>query len=258
MALHPEILTWTSLLSQWMRFAQAAVALPADAEGDRWRTSVPCVINLQAVTFALSDLARLPLDERALGRDRAELLIEDNAAKLADVWSDAAMPGSLAEIERDARDSLWLSHFAGAVELVWPGPDVMIVPHLEPDLDAGGSLAVMMPGTLVMPGEPVAWWAEREERVLRAALCSCVEGVPAKPQQVYREFDHEGMIVRDVILPIDAPMPAALPLLVPLLEAGRRIGHFTMDADIWEVRQREAMPTGRIEILEHTTHTRAR
>ena len=39
--LRPSDLTWTALLARWIEFAKASVALPDDAEGDRWRSSVP-------------------------------------------------------------------------------------------------------------------------------------------------------------------------------------------------------------------------
>ena len=104
--LHPEALTWTALLAQWMDFARASVALPADADGDAWRAAVPSIITLQAVTFALADVARLPVDERPLGRDRAEILINESARTLEQAWSDATRPESVREIESDARAAL--------------------------------------------------------------------------------------------------------------------------------------------------------
>ena len=52
MPFDPEALTWTGLLTQWVQFAQATLALPDEAEGPRWRASTPAIINLQAVTFA--------------------------------------------------------------------------------------------------------------------------------------------------------------------------------------------------------------
>lgn len=101
----PEPLTWTALLAQWVRFAQASLALPEEVQGDRWRASVPAVINLQAVTFALADLDRLKPDERALALDRAEILIRSNAAEIDSIWNQQ-MPSSLSEIARDAHLAL--------------------------------------------------------------------------------------------------------------------------------------------------------
>ncbi len=105
-SLKPEALTWTGLLSQWIQFAQASLALPDEAEGPRWRASVPDIINLQAVTFALADLDRLAPDERALALDKAEMLISKSANGLADAWQPAALPEGIAEIAADARVAL--------------------------------------------------------------------------------------------------------------------------------------------------------
>ena len=104
--LHPEALTWTALLGQWMDFARASVALPPDAEGDAWRAAVPAIITLQAVTFALADFARLPAPERPLARDKAEILINDSAAGLISAWEGICVPESVREIEADARKAL--------------------------------------------------------------------------------------------------------------------------------------------------------
>jgi hypothetical protein len=186
--LHPETLTWTALLGKWLDFARASVAAPREAEGDRWRAAVPAVINLQAVTFALADLAQLPVEDRSLARDRAELLINDNTAKLHEIWRGEEMPQSLVEISDDARVALERSAYAGAVELIWEGQQTMIM-----------------------------------------------------PRQVYRQLDAEGRITGDIVAPLDADLPPGMPLLVPLYEQGRPVGHFTLQAEAWEAQQRAAM-----------------
>lgn len=104
-SLRPEALTWTGLLTQWVRFAQASLALPADVEGERWRASVPAIINLQAVTFALADLDRLDQDERALALDKAELLIRAAQEQVVETWRGDA-PESVNEIVLDAHTAL--------------------------------------------------------------------------------------------------------------------------------------------------------
>ena len=81
-------LTWAALLGRWVELAQAAVALPDDAEGRAWRSAVPHVITLQAVTMALGEVDDLPADERALGIDRARILVERARAGL-DEWFEA-------------------------------------------------------------------------------------------------------------------------------------------------------------------------
>ena len=104
--LRPTDLTWAALLGRWIEFAKASMALPDDAEGDRWRESVAAVINLQAVTFALADLDGLPPDECALALDKSEIIIDDNDARLAAIWSGDALPESLVELCDDARLAL--------------------------------------------------------------------------------------------------------------------------------------------------------
>lgn len=106
MPLHPEAMTWTALLGRWMQFAQATLALREEDDGEKWRASVPAIINLQAVTFALADLDRLPPEEYALAIDKAELLITTSAAQLDAIWADAVRSPSLNEIIADARHAL--------------------------------------------------------------------------------------------------------------------------------------------------------
>jgi hypothetical protein len=105
-SLDANALTWTGLLGQWVQFAQASMALPDDADGPAWRASVGAVINLQAVTFALADLDRLPPDEQALAVDKAEILIRDSEARIDAAWRGAGAPESLREIVRDANAAL--------------------------------------------------------------------------------------------------------------------------------------------------------
>ena len=107
--LHPETLTWTALLGKWIEFAQVSVALPGDAEGEKWKQSVVPVINLQAVTFALAELNDLPEADRHLARDKAEILINDNAGKLSELWGKTQLSTSLQEIIADAKAALSLS-----------------------------------------------------------------------------------------------------------------------------------------------------
>ena len=73
--LKPTSLTWAALLSRWMDFARAGVSFPDDHEGRAWRESIASIIRLQAVTFALGEIDRLPTDEQLLAIDKSELLI---------------------------------------------------------------------------------------------------------------------------------------------------------------------------------------
>ena len=104
--LHPEQLTWSVLLARWVDFARSARALPDDAAGRRVQNSVGDIIMLQAVWFALQHLDELDAAERALGLDRAELLIEKHAGQVEARFADAPMPATLRELIDEARAQL--------------------------------------------------------------------------------------------------------------------------------------------------------
>ncbi|MEX0774776.1 MAG: hypothetical protein WD042_03570 [Phycisphaeraceae bacterium] len=105
----PVKLTWTVLLGRWVDFARSAVALPADADGRRLRESVPDVIMLQAVWFALQHLEELDAGQRALGLDRAAVLIEKHTGALQRRWGANALPAQIGELVADARAALRLA-----------------------------------------------------------------------------------------------------------------------------------------------------
>jgi hypothetical protein len=100
-----RVLTWAALLARWTEFAKSAVALPRDGEGGKLREAVPALIGLQAVAHALAELDQLPEEERALGLDRAEVLIGRYGAALAALWG-ADMPSQVQEVLEDARLAL--------------------------------------------------------------------------------------------------------------------------------------------------------
>ena len=105
--LYSESLTWPTLLTQWVKFAQTTVAIPDDAEGPRWRASTPAIITLQAVTFALADLDRLPPTEHPLAIDKAHLLIESSRRQLAEIWGNSSTRSeALNDIIVDAENAL--------------------------------------------------------------------------------------------------------------------------------------------------------
>lgn len=110
--LHPDTLTWAALLARWVEFARSAVALPDTAEGNALRDSVPDIIQLQAVWFALQHLDELDADQRALGLDRAEVLIEKHADALCRRWGES-LPDMVRELIDDAHAQLRQSELAG-------------------------------------------------------------------------------------------------------------------------------------------------
>ena len=99
-------ITWAALLGRWVEFAKSALAFPDNTEGQRLRQSVPDIIMLQAVTFALGHLDELPDAERALGLDRAEILVHKHAAVLRRRFSGAKMPSTLHQLITDALEQL--------------------------------------------------------------------------------------------------------------------------------------------------------
>ena len=103
---NPEALTWAAMLGRWIDFARSSVALPDDAAGRKLKASVPDLIQLQAVWFALQHLDELSPDERALGHDRAGVLIARHAGVLAQRFGDEGVPAGMAELIDDARAAL--------------------------------------------------------------------------------------------------------------------------------------------------------
>lgn len=99
-------LTWAALLSHWVDFARSALALPDHAAGRRMRQSVPDLIALQALWFALEHLHELAPDEQRLGLDRAEVQIERHARSLHERWPNAELPEGCRELIDDARHAL--------------------------------------------------------------------------------------------------------------------------------------------------------
>lgn len=104
--LHPDRLTWAVLLGRWVEFARSAVGLPKTGQGQRMRESVADIIMLQAVYFALQHVGELEKEERALGLDRAQVLIEKHTAALEQRWEGETMPGLLRELIADAQRQL--------------------------------------------------------------------------------------------------------------------------------------------------------
>ena len=102
MPFDPHKLTWAALLARWVQFARSAVALPEDAHGRAWKAAVPDIIGLQAVTCALGELDQLPPEERALGLDRARVLIDRYAKHIGELFKDDIHP-TLTEMIDDAR-----------------------------------------------------------------------------------------------------------------------------------------------------------
>ncbi len=205
-------------------------------------------MSLQAVTFALGDLAAIPEIDRPLARDRADLAVTEAAGALDRIWKGEEMPEGLLEVAADARRAVELAVYAGLRWLVVAGPDPRRMPGV--DLKAAGSdgtLALMQPGTLAVPGEPLAWWTERS---LPSELEAMMTAEPAgfelrhgPPVQVYRELDEAGMARRDLVASLQE-LPRGLPLLVPICLDGASIGGFTVQTEMWAAANDRAMADG--------------
>jgi len=89
-----------------MNFARTAMALPKDGDGPRWRASVPAIITLQAVSFALTELEMISKEERPLAMDRAEILIHDAIHQLDEAWASEPRSDSLTDLVDDALTAL--------------------------------------------------------------------------------------------------------------------------------------------------------
>lgn len=267
-------LTWAALLGRWLDFARASVALPGDAEGRRWNASVAPIITLQAVAFALGQLNGLPEDERALGLDRAEILLRQESGRLNATWRGEPMPALLIELMQDASHALRSATLGCCIELLVVDsreslrqtPDYLsALRSIDPTL-FDGSIHLVWPGTLAVEGEligflvgpsPRDWWREQvnaAEAVERALpeLIELLSPVRVRyamsPRQVYRIVDEQGRIGEDVAAPLtDDPLPGQ-PLLHCVWDAGAALPP-TIEIDRWVRQQRAAWPTHRLRFV---------
>ena len=99
--LEPDRLTWAVLLAQWTDFAASALALPEAGAPGLVRQSVTDIITLQAVWFAMRQMDELSPAERALGLDRAGVLIHRHAAAIRDRFVDQPLPEDLQSLLND-------------------------------------------------------------------------------------------------------------------------------------------------------------
>lgn len=228
---------WLVLLAQATQLAAAAQAWPADAVGETLRESIPDLLQLQAVCIAMQQLGRIPPDRRAYARDHAEWLVKSASERLVERWRGEPMPEAMLESMTAARSSIAQSLYAGLSGLRWPGPGPLIVPRWLDELDGMvGTMAVMEPGTIALPGEVIAWWTEHPP----LAAPGCREEPLHHPVQVYRRFDASGRYLDSVTVPLHEELPAGMPMLVPLCVQGQRVGALQRDPTAWLALQRAA------------------
>lgn len=235
--LRPQALSWTALLGRWIDYARASLAIPDDHEGARWKRSVEAVITMQAVTFALHEITELDEPDRALAIDRAQVLLDDAQTRLDAIWRGVQQSDALREIIDGAHAALHDAQLVvGGWELTWSGAEPMIMPFIEMP-DSAQTLLVMMPGSIVMPHEPVVWGRQCEPPDVAGCELRSSDG----PRQVYRRLDDNGAITGDLVAPLADDLPPGMPLLVPWFADGQRLGHFTMEADQWLATQRRGL-----------------
>lgn len=234
-----RVLTWATLLGKWTEFAQAAVALPREGEGGRWREAVPAIITLQAVTHALGELDELDPAERPVAIDRAEISCRESVVRLNALWHGESLPEEVGAIIADSRIAFEMAANAGVEWLV--ASDRLEAPHPADLCERLGALGFEGDLFLPSPGVPlfrgsVAAFArgpggspptEDEADAIEAFLTrrggrlSPAERI-STPRQVYRQLDFAtGAITRDLVIPMNEDLPPGQPLLVLAIEGGR-------------------------------------
>lgn len=229
-------MTWAALLGKWTEFAQSALALPTQDEGGRLREAVPAIIGLQAITHALSELDELDTDERALGLDRAEMLIRQHAADVNRIWKGHEIPEAVREMVDDALLALRIQTQSGWEWIV--AGETLVVAHpaelitLLVGNGFAGDLYLPTPGVPIFEGAPAAFVKGVQEtdelfELIEVAVGDHLgeaEGPMRMPiaRQVYRQFDFsKGGPVRDIVRAMDADLTPGQPLLVPVILAGQ-------------------------------------
>jgi len=270
-------LAWTALVARWVEVARASRAIPP--EFAQLRDSIPHLIAIEATTAALAELGFVPEVDRPHARAVAEVSIRRAAAELDRIWRGEEWPNECTEACEAAERALALATYAGLEALAVGGDRAIVVPELDLGFDPedrathAGTLAAMPPGSIAMPGEPICWWSGREAPTLRRqpvgaepkqpadsepfadAAAALVHVRNAAPLQVYRGLDERGRFTSDTLAPITGELLPGLPLLVPVLLDGARIGRFLHPADAWHAMQRAAM-AGRASIeVAHSAGT---
>lgn len=232
---HASDLTWAALLAHWTEMAKSALALPQEGEGGRWRAAVAPVIGLQAITFALAELDRLPPGERAVGLDRAEVGARRYAAELHEIWKGMDLPGEVVALVEDAQRALAAARGAGVEWRLKSGRLIADHPAELAEAAVGmgfaGDLYVPVGNETLFAPAPVAFAREPDGSMPSEELMQAVEAFfdaelerarTPGVRQVYRQFDFAtGQAVRDLVIPLEGGLPPGRPLLAPAVLGGR-------------------------------------
>ena len=236
-----DITTWAALLGRWMDLARAARALDGHDNGP-WQRALPSIITYEALAQALPHLGDLPIRERSLALDQAQVLLEARRADMEDAFED--LPQVVEEAELAAEAAIEQSRGSFVWTILWEGPGPLAMPAISgaPASSTEGAVAMMLPGTLALPGEPVAWWVGRNEPMLGCGVAGC-QAVPLdEPLQVWRKFDQQGGAIEDRVRSVNDDGPAGgLPLLVPRVAGGECLPAPDVPSD-WPPANPDSLP----------------
>ncbi|HCA38394.1 MAG TPA: hypothetical protein DEO92_01795 [Phycisphaerales bacterium] len=216
--------TWAALLGRWMDLAKAARALDGQ-DGGPWQRALPAIITYEALSQALPHIGELSVRERSYALDQAAVLLEARRSDMDDAFDE--LPPVVAEADAAVVATIAETRRSFAWTILWEGPDALAVPDI-PGVPARGSregaMAIMLPGTLALPGEPIAWWTGRDEPMLARGVAGC-QAIPLDVTlQVWRHFDTSGRACEDRVRHTDDDGPSsAIPMLLPLVAGGEHL-----------------------------------
>lgn len=249
--------TWAMLLARWTDFARAAVALPEGGEGERWRRSIAPIIELQAVTCALGEVAGLERAERLRGLDLAAVLIRRSAGALSEAWRGEPMPEKVMELVEDAQRAHEQASWLG-VELVVASARLVVEPVrelVEALVAAGqtGEVLAARAGTVLFEGEPVLFVRDCANQVathVEMAHTRMSDGL-VHARQVYRQADERtGRFTRDVVTAYVGVLEPGRPLLeVAAADGEVLVREDGAQAAAWLAAQERAMGAGGVEVV---------
>ena len=231
-------ISWSTLLAGWVSFAQRALALPKDEQGQRWRDSVAPTIGLHALAMALGEIDKVDPEERPLAMDKSEIGIKAHVAELNEIWRGEPMPESIIELIEDAKAAWELALYEGVAWIVASERFVAFHPAELGDalLNAGylGEVMIATPGVELFKGAPIAIarnnsGGQPEDDILRMIqdFLEACDGQVEHPLivrpvcQVYRQFDYlKGGSAKDLVAPVIGELQAGQPLLIPVVIGG--------------------------------------
>jgi hypothetical protein len=224
--------TWAGLLGRWVDLAKAARALDGADDGP-WQRALPAIITYEALAQALAHIADLSVEERSYALDQATVLLEARRSDMDDAFDE--LPEVVAEADAAVVAAITNARRSCVWTILWEGPGPLTMPGVAgvpTRASDDGAVAVMPPGTLALPSEPIAWWIGRDEPILARGIAGC-QAVPLDhPLQVWRCFGPDGQAHQDRIRDINDEGPeGGIPLLLPLIAGGSRLDALELPQD---------------------------